>query len=92
MIPCLGKKGLLEFDLNGNFKFQVRDRRKRNTFLVDSRGLIHEVYCPVREDTILKVGDTIDLHDTINIYMPAETKQQMYRYRRTREFVEQNYF
>ncbi len=91
MIPCLGKKGILEFDITGNFKFQIRDRRRRNTFLVDTKGVIHKVYCPVREDTVLKVGDIIDLNDTTNVYMPTETKQQMRKYKKTREYVEQMY-
>ncbi|WOO86998.1 hypothetical protein RZE82_07760 [Mollicutes bacterium LVI A0039] len=45
----------------------------------------------MREDTVLKVGDIIDLNDTTNVYMPTETKQQMRKYKKTREYVEQMY-
>lgn len=77
----------LIFDKGGNFKYEIRDRRFRNTFLVDKEGIISSIYFHIDDDTVHQIGDKIDISDTRNIYIPAETRGEMKRYEVTRKYM-----
>lgn len=80
----------LKFDNSGNFYYEVRDRRFSNTFLVSEDGEVKEIYFPHDSRTIYKIGDYIDITDFSNIYIAAQTRAEMRRYKKTRNYMKGN--
>lgn len=94
---AIGKEGMrykeskyLKFDKHGDFYYEIRDKRFRNTFLIDKHGVIKNIYYPLGEDTMHRIDDIIDIADMNNVYIPVQTRGEMNKYSITRSYISEN--
>lgn len=79
----------LQFDENGNFNYEIRDKRFRNTFFVSEEGEIKDIYFGINKDTPYQIGDYIDITNP-NIFISGHTFSEMRRYEKTRKYMKEN--